>query len=272
MRRSAILTLACMPLMLVACSDGDSLASESSPTPEQSSAAEAPPSPSEPTSDPDLPSDDDIQAFMETIANQDPSELEAAQEYVVEGSPADDYLLYSAHNADSAIDGGITGEPNVEVNPIEGGFEICDTFQGEETCAAYTDFVGESGKIYSFNAGGSPLEEKLTVGSGTEIEGPGGSSVELVAAYENAYGTHLFVAYKLRSGTQDLDFPMVSYRGADGRQSQVESLQGGTSLAPESMSHYTAAFPGAELGGELLLDIYGPDVQGGETVVVPTSE
>lgn len=271
MRRSTLATIACLPLVLASCSD-DSLASEGSPSPEPTPTAESSEASTEPTSDPDLPSDDDIQGFVETIAGWELSDLEQARDAVVEGSPAADYLTYAIHSENSRIDAGNPNDRDADVNSVEGGFEICEEFEGEETCASYADFIGESGKIQSFSIEGTPVDERLLMGAGTEVEGPAGSSVEFVAAYENASGTHLFVSFELRSGDRALDYPSASYRSTEGRQSQADGTQGSLSLAPESMSHYMASFPGAELGGELLLDLYGPEVQGEETVVVPTAE
>lgn len=82
----------------------------------------------------------------------------------------------------------------------------------------------------------------------------------------------MFVAYELRTGTVGLQMPFASYRGPEGQQSQSEGGWGALSLAPESMSHYIAAFPGADLGGGLHLELFDEEGWEQSTIVVPTTE
>lgn len=88
----------------------------------------------------------------------------------------------------------------------------------------------------------------------------------------NADDSHLLVAYKLRSGESETDIPLTSYRGKDGRQSQSENDYGAWSLAPDSMSSYISAFPGAQLGGEVHLEIWTENSLDMTTVVMPTTD
>ena len=89
------------PLVLAAVLGLAGCSSEpmASPAPESSNQESESPSPS---ADPDLPTDEDLESYITAIASESASELENAQELVVEGSLAADYLTYYLHltNAD----------------------------------------------------------------------------------------------------------------------------------------------------------------------------
>jgi len=226
---------------------------------------------SEPAKDPNLPSNEDIETFVTAIATSSSSDLNSAKELVLDNSQAAGYLAYYTHNVNAQIDAGLSNlvEP-ADVAEFENGFETCSTESGERFCTTYTDFEGKDGLITNFKVQDRDLADRLTVGSGETISGPDGSEIEFVAAYRNAYDTHLFVAYNLHSGASETDMPMVSYRGENGRQSQSEEDYGAWSLAPDSMSSYVSVFPGAELGGEAHLEIWTEDSFDITTVIMPT--
>lgn len=275
MRRSAPAVIAGIALLAVGCSNDQLASPEPTEAPAESTDGDTPeptePSDNsaEPEADPDLPSDEDIESFIQALATSTVSDLEAARELVAEDSAAADYLVYYRHLEEAAIDGGFSNDAADQINDIEDGFEVCATFEGEENCTTFTEFVGDDGQITDFRVQDRDLSDRLAMGSGEEVSGPGGSSFKLVAAYRNAADTHLFVNFEMRSGKQALDLPIASYRGAEGRQSSAESYTGSSSLAPDSMSHYVVVFPGAEPGGELLLEVYG-ETFGSEVVTLST--
>lgn len=258
---------ALLALGLTGCGDSP-MASPASDAPSQSASS----SPSEQTKDPDLPSNEDIETFMEAIASNSSSELSSASDLVLEDSPAADYLTYYSHNVDAQIDAGLSGlQEASDIEEEENGLKTCTTEAGDRQCTSYTDFEGKEGLITDFQVQGRDLADRLTVGSGETISGPGGSEIEFVAAYMNAYDTHLLVAFNLTSGSTETDLSTISYRAEDGRQSQAEEHYGSWGLAPDSMSSYIAAFPGATLGGEAHIEIWTENDGQLTTVNMPTS-
>lgn len=134
-----------LSLGLTACAD-EPLAT---PAPESTSPA-ASATPTE-TEDPNLPSNEDIEALITAFASGSVSDLEAAKELVLEGSHAAGYLTYYLHNTNAQIDAGMSGwiEPS-ELRELDNGFESCDTSDGERVCASYTDFEGQDGLVTNF--------------------------------------------------------------------------------------------------------------------------
>lgn len=253
-------------LILTACGQNDSqLATEATPepTPEES------PEPTEEEQEPDLPSDGEIQEYVEAIASGDVGDLNDAVDLTIEKSPAADYLRYFTHQVNAQIDAGLRNPADERVNQVEEGFEICTSLNGEETCNAYTHFTGEAGAIYGFEVEGTAVEDRLLMGSGEPVEGPRGSSVELVAAYLNAAGTHTVIGYEFRSGDVSMSMPWPSFRSPEGRQSQAEDHLGTLHLAADSMSHYAAWFPVSELGGELHVEIIDEEGYHRDELTVP---
>lgn len=259
-------------LSLSACSSEEPLAravEESKPP-----AASEPALPEEPQEEetpepenPDLPSDEDIKKYVEAVSADSVDALQDARELAVPDGPADGYLRYQAHYHEADRDAGFPAINDTDrINAIDDGFESC----GSDGCFAFTDFAGENGKIYSFAIEGRPVEDHLILGDGSVQEGPFGSEITFVSAYENAKGTHLFVAYELRSGATALVSPMASYRSPSGRQSQSEMTVGAYDLAPDSMSHYYDLIPSGELGGDLYLEILTSDYLDSGEVTIST--
>ncbi|NWN87462.1 MAG: hypothetical protein HLX51_02805 [Micrococcaceae bacterium] len=245
------------------------MASPASEAPPETTSAAAP----EPTEDPDLPSNDDIEMFISAIASSSTSELEAATDLVQADSPAANYLTYYSHNVNAQIDAGLSGlnEP-ADVEESDNGFQTCITEAGEKHCTSYSDFEGKEGLITDFQVQQRDLADRLAVGSGETISGPDGSEIEFVAAYMNAQDTHLLLAFNVRSGSTETNLSTSSYRGEDGRQSQAEDFYGSWELAPDSMSSYVAMFPDASLGGEAHLDIWTETNAPPTTLTMPTSD
>jgi len=238
-------------LGLTACSP-EPLAS---PAPEESIEEVEPDVEDEPSQDPDLPTDEDLRSYVDAIANQSASDLQAAEDLVVEGSPADDYLTYYLHYTNALVDAGMADYGTSRVREVEDGFELCDSGE-EDICTNYTDFEGKDSKISNFQVQGRELSERLVVGSGETIQGPNGSEIEFIAAYRNAADTDLIFAYTLRSGSTAMLMPDVSYRNPDGRQTQAETHVGAWDLASDSYSSYIAMFPAGELGGQATIEVW----------------
>lgn len=242
------------PLVLAAVLGLAGCSSEPMASPAPESAAQESESPS-PSADPDLPTDEDLQAFVTAIASGSASELESAQELVVEDSPAADYLTYYLHITNAQLDAGVPAADTASVESVEDGFELCDSAPGESVCSPYTDFQGKEGKISDFQIQGRDISERLLSGTGETVEGPNGSEVEFISAYRNADDTHLIYAYTVRSGSTAMYMPQLSYRNPDGRQTNPELEDGAWELAPDSYSSYVAWLPAGELGGDATVEL-----------------
>jgi len=83
----------------------------------------------------------------------------------------------------------------------------------------------------------------------------------------NASNSHLVVSYDLYTGDEELNMPLITYRSADGRQSESETHYGMYSLSPDSKSSYVAFFPGASLGGQIHLEFFSNESYQDDTVV-----
>src|SRR5699024_464189 len=102
--------------------------------------------------DENLPSDDEVETFIDAIASNKLSDLEAAEDLVLPDSNAADYLRYYTHYTNALIDAGYsTDYPPSATEKIETGFELCDDDgHGETECSSYTNFKGKDGKIADF--------------------------------------------------------------------------------------------------------------------------
>lgn len=271
-KSAAVLAVASL-LLLTACGDDQPMASPTdSPTPEETETET--PEPDEETEepepeDPDLPSDEDLEAYVVAMGSSDPNDVREAESLVVPGSPAEAYLRHIEHLHEADRDAGFSSNDTARVTKVDEGFELC--WPGEDECVGvFQNFAGDEGLIYTFSIDDRAMDDVIVMGDGSVIEGPEGSEIEFVTAYENAVGTHLIVSYILRTGSTPLMAPFGSYRSPSGRQSQSEVTNGAWELSPDSMSHYTDFIPGGEIGGEMHLEIIDAEGYTQSTVTVPT--
>lgn len=241
-----------LALGLSACSSDPMATADAEPTAEETEERVE----EEASADPDLPSDEDLEAYAAAIASQSVSDLEAAEDLVVDGSPAANYLAYYTHLRNASIDsGGVTPEP-ATMDDLEHGFELCFSDLGETSCTTYTDFKGREGKITDFLVQDQELSQRLVSGDGERAAGPNGAEVEFVAAYLNADDTHLIYTFTVRSGSEPMYSPMLSYRNPDGRQTNSEYVEGAWELPADSYSSYVGLLPAGELGGEAIIELW----------------
>ncbi|WP_258933544.1 hypothetical protein [Nesterenkonia pannonica] len=203
------------------------------------------------------------------MVSNSPSELEDAESLTALGSPAEGYLIYLRHLGESSRDAGLGPEPQSQLDHDDESFELCESYSTSEECLTFTDFSGDEGLIESLYIEDRPLEERLVADGESTFDGPAGSEVTFISAYENGAGTHLLIGYELRSGSSGMMMPWGSYRNPSGRQSQSEMTQGTPTLAPDSMSYYVESIPGGELGGEHYLELIDDEGFSMETIVIP---
>lgn len=202
----------------------------------------------------DLPTDEDLQVFVEAIASNDVAAAEDARSLAVEGSVADAYLTYQAHVAQALVDAGMANMASETVESTDEGFEICLESEPED-CSTFADFAGSDGKVQNFTVDGKSLDDRLIVSDGSPVVGDQGAEVTPVVAYKAASNDTLTVGFDLASSESPIMHNTVSYRGPDGRQSDSSNSVGAFDLGADSMASQVESFPGAELGGELIIEI-----------------
>lgn len=218
------------------------------------SSSEATDSAEEAAGSEDLPTDEDLQVFAEALGSNDVAALEDARSLVVEGSVADAYLTYQGHLAQSLIDAGMADLASETVESTERGFEICLESDPND-CALIADFSGAKGKVQGFTVDGKDLDDRIVVGPGEPAVGDQGSEITPVIAYKAASNDTLVVGYDLASSETPIMATTSKYRGPDGRESESSNTIGSMDLSAESMASQVASFPGAELGGELTVEV-----------------
>ncbi|GAA4837401.1 hypothetical protein [Garicola koreensis] len=202
----------------------------------------------------DLPTDDDLHVYVEALASNDVAAAEDARSLTVEGSVADAYLTYQAHVAQALIDAGMANMASETVESTDEGFEICLESEPAD-CSIFADFVGSDGKIQNFTVDGKSLDDRLIVSDGSPVPGDQGAELTPVVAYKAASNETLTVGFDLAAGEAPIMYHNVKYRGPDGRQSDSSNSVGAFDLGADSMASQVEAFPGAEIGGELIIEI-----------------
>lgn len=261
--RAAPLTAAALAALVAVsgCSDSKSSPAEDEEGEAQqmsseasTSSAEASDSAEEAAGSEDLPTDEDLQVFAEALASQDVAAAEDARSLVVEGSVADAYLTYQAHVSQALVDAGMANMASETVESTDEGFEICLESEPED-CSLFADFAGADGKVQSFTVDGKSLDDRLIVSDGSSVVGGRGAEVTPVVAYKAASNDTLIVGFDLASGDDPIMHNTASYRGPGGRQSASSNSVGTFDLGADSMASQAESFPGAELGGELIIEI-----------------
>ena len=203
------------------------------------------------------PSQESLKAYFEALGSTDPGIAGEAIEMAAPGSNAQAYAIYITAGIQSNRDAGYSNEPQT-VKVIEGGFALCYEGQGEDGCSEYTNIQHEGDQIADFDAGGSPLAGRLSLGSG-EAQALGSvGEATMVAAYKSIRGD-VVVMFEVSSASDGMWITPI-YTAPDGRQSQVSGIAGPTELNAGAFANYTFTFEGAQFGGEVRVDaIGGPD-------------
>lgn len=246
--------------------DGEGEAQQMGSEASNSSTAEASESAEEASED--LPTDDDLEVFAEALGSNDVATLEDARSLVVESSVADAYLTYQGHLAQSLVDAGMADLASETVESTEDGSEICLESDPND-CALIADFSGSEGKVQDFTVDGKDLDDRIVVGPGESAVGDQGSEVAPVIAYKAASSDTLVVGYDLASSETPIMAATSKYRGPDGRESESSSNIGSIDLSAESMASQVVSFPGAELGGELTVEVLYESTMRPTEITVP---
>lgn len=214
---------------------------------------------SEPQSAQSGPSQEDLVAYFEKLASDDPKVVAEAIELAAPGSNAAAYATYLSATTQAKRDAGIQPGESV-IEPIDGGFSMCYEEPGPgDNCFEYTNIQHVGDKIADFEPGGTPLTGRLSLGNGEPHPLGEVATANLIASYK-ASGGSVVVVCDITSQASGL-LVDASYIAPDGRQSQVTAVEGPSNLTEGSFGTYSFFFDGAEYGGQIVLKAYSDDFQ-----------
>ena len=205
---------------------------------------------------PAAPSPEDLASYFGAIANGSPSEQRtAADELAAPGSNAYAYAIEQAAVNQAFLDSGMGSSPPSELNTLDDGFEMCSTdlLTQEETCNVFDNLAFVDGQLADFDAGGTPLAGRLTLGDGSSVPLGDFANATLIAAYTSIAG-NLYVVFEIKSNIDGFSAAYDStYLAPDGRQANVTQTIGPSKLAAGALANYALVFEGAAFGGTLNL-------------------
>ena len=183
--------------------------------------------------------------YFEALASNDPVVMTQAEELSVPDSDAQAYAVYLAGTVQADQDSGYDTAPR-QVKKIKGGFAMCgDSTDQGTSCSEYTNMVHQDDLVETFDAGGSPLSGRISLGDGeVKLLGDSGQ-VSLVAAYHSIAGDVVAV------------FEVESSPG--GRLYQADSGIGPTALDEGESAYYTFYFKDSKFGGEVTISALAGD-------------
>lgn len=242
--RSSAIALASVALLLTACSS-----SVATPVTSNEPA---------PTVAPAAPTNEELTDYFAAVAQGDPVELKrVAETLAAPDSNAYAYAIEQAAVNQAMLDGGWSAEAQ-DLETIEGGFAMCAAMPvaGEETCSEFTNLTYVDGRLADFDAGGSPLAGRISLGNGESVALGDAATATFIAAYRSIAGA-VYVVVEIRSNVDGLTVPFAStYRAPDGRQADPTDVVGPYELGSGSLANYAFVFQGAEFGGTLDLVVY----------------
>ncbi len=200
----------------------------------------------------DGPTQAELLAYFEALTSGNPSAISEAVEMAAPGSNAQAYAIYRRGTAQADLDGGFTNQPS-KVTAIEGGFKSCDDGASSgDSCFEFTNIQHDGEQIADFDAGGTPLAGRLSLGNG-EIQPLGeAGSASMLAAFKASSGA--VVAVFEVSAAVDGMWVTATYTAPDGRQSQSTLMSGPTDLGAGAFANYSYVFEGADFGGQVHLE------------------
>lgn len=206
---------------------------------------------------PEAPSNDELKGYFEAAWSEDAAKTKRAVEMAASGSNAEAYAIYLAGSAQAALDAGQASADTSEIEDIEGGFKQCQKLDdGSDYCSEATGIEYVDGKVADFNTGGTPIGDRLVVGTGKARPLGDLGKATLIAAYRTAEG-NLFAVLEIKSNVDGLGINYdTNYIAANGRQTQNSGATAPSELGKGALANATIVFQGAEFGGMLRLNVY----------------
>lgn len=216
------------------------------------------------TSDPNLPSNDDLKTYFQAVSYSDNvADLKAAQHLAQPGTVAYAYAGYHAASVQAQMDAGAApSSGDTTFSETDKGYKTCyPGAHNQKTCDEWTDIQGSSGKIVNFKVDGKSPKGRLIEGSNkTFTVADGALDIKVLYTYETVTSPSLIVTLELHShghAVSTSDLYNTHYRTSDGRQYAVQDSYVPDRLAPNSVANAMVMFPDAAPGGHLLMEFYG---------------
>jgi hypothetical protein len=207
-----------------------------------------------------------IEGYFSAVLSPSPNDIRGALVFSSAGSNAEAYAIYMSSYKQANQDGGLELDDSSEtifegdmVLSCTPGFDEPDVDR-DDYCVSFSNFEFEGDKLSNFHAGESSLEDRIVLGSEefTAIEGVG--EARLVAAYETI-SKDLAIVLELKSAMDDLSVPSYDaiYLTSEGRQTEVNSVEGPSSLKRDRVANVLYFFTDADIGGTLELEFFDTD-------------
>lgn len=205
----------------------------------------------------EAPSDDELKDYFEAVWSDDAIKTKQAVEMAAPGSNAEAYAIYLAGVAQSALDAGEAVPDTNQVEEIDGGFRQCQKLEdGSDDCSEATGIKYVDGKIADFNTGGTPIGDRLVVGSGRPQPLGDLGKARLIGGYRTAEG-NLYAVFEITSKVNGLGINSdTSYIAPNGRQTQNGGATSPSEWRKGALANATLLFQGAEFGGTLRLNVF----------------
>lgn len=143
---------------------------------------------------------------------------------------------------------------------VDGGIELCSEPIGEVAtdpeCFTFSDFETTDGKVASFTAGGTQIDERLAKGGQTLTAG--GTTVRLIGAYHSVQADYLAVAFEAQPGRPQVN---PEWYSAEYLEPSGDTVAANTSFGPDPLRRGrnnvgVVCFDRAAVGGTVSLPAY----------------
>lgn len=200
---------------------------------------------SEPQSEEASPSGEELKAYFEALATDDPNRMLDAKDLAAPDSNAEAYAIYLSASAQAQRDGGLQKPPS-NASKIEGGFSLCPAVVATgEGCFKYTNIEHDGDRIANFNAGGTPISDRLALGNGKSQPLGEIGQAKLIASYKTI-SDNVAIVFEVVSKSNGL-FLVATYVAPNGRQSESAASNGPMNLSYGSFDNYVFYFEGPSL-------------------------
>jgi hypothetical protein len=215
--------------------------------------------------------------FEAVLTTTSPADIIKGKDFAAPGSNAEAYAIeQSAHNQ-AKLDAGLLEDSEGVVLFEEGEVLYCDPgydfpdVDRADYCVSYTNFEFVDGKLAEFDAGGTPLEGRISLGDPEPIMIGNIGQATVIASYETV-GGDLVIVLEVTSATSLMGWGTYDtvYVGVDGRQMLNSSADGPYELKDGRTANIAFLFSEAKIGGQLEVEFYDEGYNNPVTISFPT--
>jgi len=201
--------------------------------------------------------------YFSAHALAQPEDRIKARDFAFPGSNAEAYAIQQSQSTQAQLDGGAFDATINDLVFREGGFFNCSPrwknpdVLFEDACSGYSEFAFEGNRLADFNAGPTPLEGRIFMGSGEVLEIGSIGTIKVLSAYETI-GGYLWLTTEVVSNTEELNIETwrsVYVVGGD-RQVDNSGSEGPSNIKDGRRAYVSFLFSGARIGGELEVNFY----------------